>query len=117
MEITDYFQAKPQNKKSKSKNPPEEKKAVEEEEKKSTDQANMDIESAGQKSGASDGLFPPFDEFCNQLASWKTLLKKVIDGKQFQKTYAYCKEQYATHTVRTAESIFRPCPQNSYHGW
>lgn len=58
----------------------------------------MDIESAGQKSGASDGLFPPFDEFCNQLASWKTLLKKVIDGKQFQKTYAYCKEQYATHT-------------------
>ena len=59
-----------------------------------------------EKISNNDGILAPYDDFADDLMSWKPKLSKFINSKKFKAIYDYIKTEYKTKTVFIKKNKF-----------
>jgi hypothetical protein len=70
--------------------------SVEDEECKADEKMTQEVTAPSAKD---DSGLPLFDDFCDDLGSWKPKLKTFVSGKTFKSIYDFLKKEYASKTV------------------
>ncbi|EAS00699.3 uracil-DNA glycosylase superfamily protein (macronuclear) [Tetrahymena thermophila SB210] len=105
--MTDYFKAKPEAKEKPKKKVA--KNEMEEEEEVKVDKVEKKEKLAGE--------FPTFDEFQDDLCSWKDILGTYIKSQKFKSIYTFVKKEYADKTcyppAHEIFNVFKQTPLNT----